>query len=57
MSGEDDELASAYNTFHQMVEREQRLIGTLTLVEVGEANRSLKQSERVYKQLGSMLSS
>jgi hypothetical protein len=56
VSGEDDELASAYNNFHQMVEREQRLIGTLTLVEVGEANRSLKQSERVYKQLGSTFS-
>ncbi|KAJ5154427.1 uncharacterized protein N7500_009866 [Penicillium coprophilum] len=51
MSGEDDELASAYETFHQMVDREQRLIGTLSLVEMGEANRSLKQSEQVYKKL------
>ncbi|KAJ5302288.1 hypothetical protein N7508_007151 [Penicillium antarcticum] len=52
VSGEDVELASAYDKFHQMVKREQELIVTLTFVEVGEANRSLKQSERVYKQLG-----
>lgn len=56
MSGEDDDLASAYNDFHKKVEREQNMIGILTYVEVGEANRSLKQSERVYKQLGGTFS-
>jgi len=56
VSGEDVELASAYNDFHKMVEREQSMIAMLTLVEGVEANRSLKQSERVYKQLGSTFS-
>ncbi|KAJ5775210.1 uncharacterized protein N7511_000221 [Penicillium nucicola] len=52
VSGEDVELASAYDKFHQMVKREQELIVTLTFVNMSEAHRSLKQSERVYKQLG-----
>lgn len=56
VSGEDAELASAYNDFHKMVEREQSLIGILTLAEGVEANRSLKQSEQLYKQLGSTFS-
>jgi hypothetical protein len=56
VSGEDAELASAYNDFHKLVEREQSLIGILTLAEGVEANRSLKQSERLYKQLGSTFS-
>lgn len=61
VSGEDDELRSAYENFHKMVEEEQRIVGVATLVEIGEVRRehkhSMKKSELVHAQLESMDSS
>lgn len=52
ISGEDDELTSAYSHFQQMVEQEQRMISNATLAGVMNIKKGTEQllnsEERMY---------
>lgn len=58
VSGEDDELASAYDQFEKMVKQEESVVGIATLVETNEIRNEQKtifqRAEHVFQYVESM---